>query len=43
LGDDRLLVDARGRSSISMEDFAIALIDELEHRQHVRQRFTASY
>jgi hypothetical protein len=30
LGDDQLLVDARGKSWISMEDYAIALVDELE-------------
>ena len=43
LGDDRLLVDASGRSWISMEDYAIAFVDELERPQHLRQRFTAGY
>ena len=43
LGIDSLLVDAAGNSSISMEDFAIALIDELERPQHSRQRFTVGY
>lgn len=43
LGTDSLLVDAAGNSSISMEDFAIALIDELERPQHSRQRFTVGY
>jgi putative NADH-flavin reductase len=43
LGDDQLLVDAAGNSCISMEDFAIAFIDELEMPKHLRQRFTAGY
>lgn len=43
LGDDRLLVDASGRSWISMEDYAIAFVDELERPKHRRQRFTAGY
>jgi putative NADH-flavin reductase len=36
---DQLIPDARGRSHISMEDYAVALVDELEHRQHVGRRF----
>ena len=43
LGRDQLLSDANGTSHISMEDYAIALIDELEHPQHLRQRFTVGY
>lgn len=43
LGDDRLLIDTNGKSHISMEDFAIAMVDELEHPQHNRQRFTVGY
>ena len=43
LGGDDLLVDANGRSWISMEDYAIALVDELENTKHVRQRFTIGY
>lgn len=43
LGEDQLLVDPQGRSWISMEDFAIALVDELETPQHSRQRFTVGY
>lgn len=43
VGDDRLLVDANGKSHISMEDFAIALVDELEHPKHSRRRFTVGY
>ena len=43
LGDDRLLVDAKGESAISMEDFAIAMVDELETPRHQRRRFTVGY
>lgn len=43
IGADSLLVDADGNSAISMEDFAVALVDELEQPQHSRQRFTVGY
>jgi putative NADH-flavin reductase len=43
LGGDQLLADANGRSWISMEDYAIAFVDELETPKHSRQRFTVSY
>jgi putative NADH-flavin reductase len=43
LGTDSLLTDAEGKSSISAEDYAIALVDELERPQHIRQRFTVAY
>jgi putative NADH-flavin reductase len=43
LGTDELLVDVNGKSWISMEDFAIALVDELERPAHHRQRFTVGY
>jgi putative NADH-flavin reductase len=43
LGKDRLISDALGNSKISMEDYAIALVDELEKPQHERQRFTIGY
>ena len=42
-GDDQLLIDDQGRSWISMEDYAIALVDELENPTHSRQRFTVGY
>jgi len=41
-GKDQLLTTDKG-SSISFEDFAIALVDELEKPQHSRQRFTVGY
>ncbi|OLU23270.1 3-beta hydroxysteroid dehydrogenase [Pseudomonas sp. PA15(2017)] len=43
IGKDSLLVDANGGSAISMEDYAIALVDELEKPQHSCQRFTVGY
>lgn len=43
VGGDRLLIDDKGRSWISMEDYAIALIEELENSKHSRQRFTVGY
>lgn len=43
LGTDQLLVDDQGKSSISYEDFAVALVDELERPAHTRQRFTVGY
>lgn len=43
LGGDELLVDEHGRSAISMEDFAVAMLDEIEHPRHRGRRFTAAY
>lgn len=43
IGKDSLLVDANGSSAISMEDYAIALVDELEQAKHSRKRFTVGY
>ena len=43
LGSDQLLVDAAGKSAISTEDFAVALVDELETPAHSRKRFTVGY
>jgi putative NADH-flavin reductase len=43
LGTDQLLVDADGKSHISVEDYAVAFIDELEQAAHVRSRFTVGY
>jgi putative NADH-flavin reductase len=38
LGKDDLITDAQGNSRISFEDYAIALVDELENPQHHRSR-----
>jgi putative NADH-flavin reductase len=43
LGSDELLLDDKGNSSISMEDLAVALVDEAERPKHHRIRFTAAY
>jgi putative NADH-flavin reductase len=42
-GTDQLLTDAGGKSFISMEDFAIAIIDEVEIPKHIKERFTVAY
>lgn len=43
LGGDTLVTDDKGESNISYADYAIAMVDELEQRQHSRKRFTAAY
>jgi uncharacterized protein len=43
IGGDQLLADANGKSWISIEDYAIALVDELEQHRHSRARFTVGY
>ena len=43
LGGDDLIVDSAGTSRISAEDYAIALVDELEHPKHIGERFTVAY
>jgi len=43
LGNDQLLVDSTGKSEISVQDYAVAMIDELERPAHVRRRFTVGY
>jgi putative NADH-flavin reductase len=40
---DQLLTDSAGKSFISFEDYAVAVLDELEHPGHVRQRFGVAY
>jgi len=42
-GLDRLIEDKEGQSLISREDFAVAILDELEKGKHIRKRFTAAY
>lgn len=43
VGGEQLLSGASGKSWISMEDYAIAFVDELEAPKHPRQRFTVGY
>jgi uncharacterized protein len=42
-GTDQLVTDANGKSYISAEDYAVALIDELENPKFKRRRFTLAY
>jgi putative NADH-flavin reductase len=43
LGDEHIVRDAAGRSRISTEDLAVALLDEVEQPRHLRRQFTAGY
>ena len=43
VGGNELLSDDEGRSFISAEDFAVALVDEAESSAHVGERFTVGY
>jgi len=40
---DQLLADSTGKSFISFEDYAVAVLDELERPQHVGRRFGVAY
>jgi len=40
---DQFLVDAAGKSFITFEDYAVAVLDELERPRHVGQRFGVAY
>lgn len=42
LGGDQLLTDASGKSAISAEDYAAALVDELEQGQAIGRRITVA-
>lgn len=43
IGLDRLILDENGESMISVEDFAVAMVDELEEGNFSRERFTVAY
>ncbi|MEU5954189.1 NAD(P)H-binding protein [Streptomyces sp. NPDC047525] len=43
VGGDQPVLDATGRSRISMEDAAVALLDEAELPRFVQRRFTVGY
>lgn len=43
LGKDDLIVDENGNSHISVEDYAVAMVDELENPKHHYERFTIGY
>ncbi len=42
-GANQLLIDPGGQSRISMEDFAVAILDEVEKPKFSRARFTVGY
>lgn len=43
LGLDTIIADDQGNSKISVQDYAKAMIDELENPKHHQQRFTIGY
>ena len=43
LGGTDLVKDEKGESRISAEDYAVALVDELENPKHIRLQFTVGY
>jgi uncharacterized protein len=43
IGGDEVLMDAKGQSRISAEDYAMAIIDEVEHPKLARRRVTIAY
>jgi uncharacterized protein len=38
-----MIVDENGKSAISFEDYAIALLDEIETPLHVKDHFSIGY
>jgi putative NADH-flavin reductase len=43
VGFDQMIFDSNGFSTISIEDYAVALVDELEAAAHVKKRITIAY
>jgi putative NADH-flavin reductase len=43
LGKDDLIVNENGESRISVQDYAVAMVDELEKPAHHHERFTIGY
>ena len=43
LGGDDLILDEQGKNWVSFEDYAVALVDEIEQPAHERARFTIGY
>ena len=42
-GGNQLITDPNGKSFITMEDLAVAVVDEILNPQHIRERFTVGY
>ena len=43
IGKDDLVVGVNGDSNISVEDYAVAMVDDLEQKHHHKERFTIGY
>ena len=43
IGGDQMMEDEKGKSIISMEDFSVALVDEIENPRFVGKRFSVAY
>jgi len=43
VGKDQLVKNEKGESKISRQDYAVAMLDEMENPQHIRERFTVAY
>jgi putative NADH-flavin reductase len=43
VGKDELVKNKEGESKVSTQDYAAAMLDELEKPQHIRERFTVAY
>ena len=43
IGKEDLVVDVNGDSNISVEDYAVAMVDELEQKKYHKERFTIGY
>jgi len=41
--DETVITDAQGKSFITFDDYAVAVVDELEHPQHIARRFGVAY
>ena len=42
-GGDQMLMGPEGPARISLEDLAVAILEEIEQPKHIRQRFTVGY
>jgi putative NADH-flavin reductase len=43
IGSNQLLLDTEGKSFITMDDLAVAIVDEIENPLHVREQMTVGY
>lgn len=43
IGTNQPVFNEQGESRLSVEDLSVAIVDELENKKFVRQRFTAAY